>query len=355
MSQQRNSTQLFHNVTLHVSQKSFIIWYQQQPYIAILQVQDTGQGHHEKPNKTTLYVVGVHSHMERTGYGEQLMYTTACNTAQAKADKFLRCYLWLCQVPNGCSLPPKHIWIWYVNVLVNSMHLNLVGRTTHKGSKICGQTPFSSIATTASDTVSPPCTRSKTAVKSRMIRSMTGEQSGNLNTSKHFNKVPEHKVTDIDSTLANARTQASKFQHCLRGIVTMATSVEQEGNDRSVGAQASKQNGAVVLWNPRAGSKLLFAEGITWVRKQTLRSILPALRRALSGCDVIRCSSAFVSAMCSFQRSPSFRRKDNFCRPHSTKSFSWFCCRRRLSWFPGWYNLFISWGENYDAYCIRKW
>ena len=123
----------------------------------------------------------------------------------------------------------------------------------------------------------------------------------------------------------------------------------------TVGAQASKQNGAVVLWNPRAGSKLLFAEGITWVRKQTLRSILPALRRALSGCDVIRCSSALVSAMCSFQRSPSFRRKDNFCRPHSTKTFSWFCCRRRLSWFPGWYNLFISWGENYDAYCIRKW
>ena len=65
------------------------------------------------------------------------------------------------------------------------MHLNLVdvGRTKHKGSKTCGQTQFSSIATTASDTVSPPCTCSQTAVKSRMIRSMIGEQSGNLNTS----------------------------------------------------------------------------------------------------------------------------------------------------------------------------
>ena len=100
----------------------------------------------------------------------------------------------------------------------------------------------------------------------------------------------------------------------------MGTSLRRMGAT-TVGAQASKQNGAVVLWNPRAGSKLLFAEGITWVRKQTLRSILPTLRRALSGCDVIRCSSAFVSAMCYFQRSPSFRRKDDFCRPHSTKSF----------------------------------
>ena len=72
MSQQINSTQLLHNVTLYVSQKGFIIWYQQQPYITTLQVQDTG--HHEKPNNTTLYVVGEHSHMERTGYGEQLMY-----------------------------------------------------------------------------------------------------------------------------------------------------------------------------------------------------------------------------------------------------------------------------------------
>ena len=99
----------------------------------------------------------------------------------------------------SCSLLPIYIWIWYVNVLVNSMHLNLVGRTTatHKGSKICGQTQFSSIATTASDTFSPPCTRSQTAVKSRMIRSMIGEQSGNLNTSKHLNKIPEHKVTDL--------------------------------------------------------------------------------------------------------------------------------------------------------------
>ena len=72
MSQQINSTQLLHNVTLYVSQKGFIIWYQQQPYIATLQVQDTG--YHEKPNNTTLYVVGERSHMERTGYGEQLMY-----------------------------------------------------------------------------------------------------------------------------------------------------------------------------------------------------------------------------------------------------------------------------------------
>ena len=62
---------------------------------------------------------------------------------------------------NGCSLLPIHICIWYVNVLVNSMHLNLVGRTKYKGSKTCGQTQFSSIATTASDTVSPPWTCSK--------------------------------------------------------------------------------------------------------------------------------------------------------------------------------------------------
>ena len=194
MSQQRNSTQLLHNVTLHVSQKSFIIWYQQQPYIAILQVQDTGQSHHEKPNKTILHVVGEHSHMERTGYGEQLMYSMQHSSSQGRQILL-----------NGCSLLPIHIWIWYVNVLVNN------GRTTHKWSKICGQTQFSSIATTASDTVSPPCTRSQTAVKSRMIRSMIGEQSGNLNTSKHFNKIPEHKVTDIDSTLANARTHASNI------------------------------------------------------------------------------------------------------------------------------------------------
>ena len=83
------------------------------------------------------------------------------------------------------------------------------GEPRKKGSKTCRQTQFSSIATTASDTVSPSCTRSQTVVKSRMIRSMIGEQSGNLNTSKHFNKIPEHKITDIDSTLANARTHAS--------------------------------------------------------------------------------------------------------------------------------------------------
>ena len=88
MSQQRNSTQLLHNVTLHVSQKSFIIWYQQQPYIAILQVQDTGQGHYKNPNKTMLYVVGEHSHMAMVSN-----LCTACNTAQAKADEFLLCYL----------------------------------------------------------------------------------------------------------------------------------------------------------------------------------------------------------------------------------------------------------------------
>ena len=209
MSQQRYSTQLLHNVTLHVLQKSFIIWYQQQPYIAILQVQNTGQGHHEKPNKTILYVVGEHSHMERTGYGEQLMYSMQHSSSQGRQILTVL-PLTLKSLPS-CSLLPIHIWIWYVNVLVNSMHLNRVGRTTHKGSKICGQTPFSSIATTASDTVSLPCTRSKTAVKSRMIRSMIGEQSGNLNTSKHFNKIPEHKVTDIDSTLANARTHASNI------------------------------------------------------------------------------------------------------------------------------------------------
>ena len=83
-----------------------------------------------------------------------------------------------------------------------------------------------SVFLAASDTVSPPCTSSQTAVKSRKIRSMIGEQSGNLNTSRYFNKIPEHKVTDIDSTSANARTHA-RIQHCLRGTVTMATSVEQ--------------------------------------------------------------------------------------------------------------------------------
>ena len=85
-----------------------------------------------------------------------------------------------------------------------------------------------SVFLAASDTVSPPCTSSQTAVKSRIIRSMIGEQSGNLNTSRYFNKIPEHKVTDLDSTSANARTYA-RIQHCLRETVTMATSEEQEG------------------------------------------------------------------------------------------------------------------------------
>ena len=162
----------------------------------------------KKTNNAILDVEEEHSHMGRTGYGEQLLHMQHSSSQGRQTPTVLPPTLNICQVLNGCSMLSIHICM--ACECACQQHVP-VGRTTPKGSKTRGQTQFSSISTTASDNVSPPCTRSQTAVKSRVIRSMIGQQSGNLNTSKHLNKISQHKVTDIDSTVVNERTHASNI------------------------------------------------------------------------------------------------------------------------------------------------
>ena len=89
--------------------------------------------------------------------------------------------------------------------------------------------------------------------------------------------------------------------------------IRWEREIQTVGAQASKQNGAVVLWNRRAGSKLQFAGGIISGWKLQFRNILPALIWTPRECDVIRCLSAFNSATNTSHRSPfGFVARMNF-------------------------------------------
>ena len=80
-----------------------------------------------------------------------------------------------------------------------------------------------SVFLAASDTVSPPCTSSQTAVKSRMIRSMIGEQSGNLNTSTKSQNTRSLTLT------AHRQMHARTHPTLLARDSHYATSVEQEG------------------------------------------------------------------------------------------------------------------------------
>ena len=105
------------------------------------------------------------------------------------------------------------------------MHLNLVGRTKHKGSKTCGQTQFSSqLPTPFLRPAHPPKQRSNPGwfapwSANKAVTWTLQDTSTNPRTQGHVHWHWQHI----------GKCTHARIQHCLRGTVTMATSVEQEG------------------------------------------------------------------------------------------------------------------------------
>ena len=162
----------------------------------------------KNPTNTTLYVVGEHSHMERTGYGEQVMYMQLTQLKPRQTNSYC--------VTSDFKKPAKFSTVVhcfpYTSVygmwMCLSTACNLVGRTKHQGSKTCGQTQFSSqLPTPFLRPAHPPKQRSNPG----WFTLWSANKAVTWTLQDTSTKSQNTRSLMIDSTSANARTHASNI------------------------------------------------------------------------------------------------------------------------------------------------